>query len=460
MPRFRTLILIAGDFFFILLSYCLVASLLGVSGILSLNDLEIFFFVEDGWRQFIAACLTLLFGIYWVGLYDHLMIRNTRVLIEDLLLVFGSAFLLQAMASYLRSSFVMPRWIMIFGSLTAFLGLIVWRLLYGQSLIRFAEGQRILIVGYSPLVKQLIDYIRNHPETGYVFVGCIPLDEATNLPQDLLIAEPDQMLEAVAKLRIVRIFVYGQPLPDSEIALKLLNCSMSSIPVQGIGNLYEDLFQQVSIETVTVSQLIFSSSFRPPSWVLTCQEIYGRCIAFIGILLTWPLMLLTALAVRLDSEGPALLRQKRVGCNGKIFEILKFRSMYVDADKRFGRTRASGDDPRITRVGRWIRLTRLDELPQFFNVLRGEMMLVGPRPEMPVYVEELSKALPLYPQRHRVKPGITGWAQLHHQPEYSTEETKIKIQYDLYYIKNISIAFDLLIMFHTIRTIILRIGAR
>jgi exopolysaccharide biosynthesis polyprenyl glycosylphosphotransferase len=247
---------------------------------------------------------------------------------------------------------------------------------------------------------------------------------------------------------------------NDALAQQLLWCSSQGLNVENLGDLYENLFQRVALETVTLNQLVFSPAFRVPAWMTACQEVYGRLVALVGLLLTWPLMILTAIAVKLDSEGPALLRQKRMGKNGHVFEILKFRSMFVDADARFGRTRASTGDPRITRVGRFIRVSRLDELPQFINVLRGDMTLVGPRPEMPVYVEEICREVPIYMQRHRVKPGITGWAQLHHQPEYSVKDTERKIAYDLYYIKHLSPLLDFLIMFHTIKTVIFRIGAR
>jgi lipopolysaccharide/colanic/teichoic acid biosynthesis glycosyltransferase len=172
-------------------------------------------------------------------------------------------------------------------------------------------------------------------------------------------------------------------------------------------------------------------------------------------------MIAAAIAVRVDSGSPVLFRQIRIGQNGVPFEFLKFRSMYADVDKRQGGpVRAKENDPRVTRVERWIRLTRIDELPQFFNVLRGEMTLVGPRPEMPEFEADLVKQIPLYTQRHRVKPGITGWAQIHHVPEDSLENTVRKLEYDLYYIKHLSPALDFMTMFHTAKAVLMRIGAR
>lgn len=179
--------------------------------------------------------------------------------------------------------------------------------------------------------------------------------------------------------------------------------------------------------------------------------------AFI-LLLTWPLMLFTALIVRLDSKGPALFSQERVGLNGARFTLYKFRSMRTDAEKATGPVWAQKDDPRITRTGRFIRKTRLDELPQLFNVLWGHMSLVGPRPERQVFCDDLARQIPYYNQRHIVKPGLTGWAQINYPYGNTVQDALQKLQYDLFYIKNQSFLFDLSILFQTIKTVVLRKG--
>jgi exopolysaccharide biosynthesis polyprenyl glycosylphosphotransferase len=176
------------------------------------------------------------------------------------------------------------------------------------------------------------------------------------------------------------------------------------------------------------------------------------------ILLSWPLMLVTAIAVRLDTPGPILFRQERVGRDGLPFTLLKFRSMRADAEAATGPVWAIEDDPRVTRAGRFIRRARLDELPQLFNILAGQMSLVGPRPERPVFVEELAKKIPYFRQRHIVKPGLTGWAQINYRYGASFEDAIQKLQYDLFYIKNQSLLFDLSILFNTVKIVILRKG--
>jgi exopolysaccharide biosynthesis polyprenyl glycosylphosphotransferase len=461
MPRLRILFLILGDFVALILSYA-VASLLVLRWYTPNElDIEFFFLDEAGILKIVSLALMIILCMYSIGLYDNIRVRSRRKLAEDLMLVFGFAFLLQALISYSKSPIVFSRSAMLSGTLLAFFLLILWRSLYSMLLLRVIGRQRVLFLGDTGLAHTIAAHIVDNPEKGFEVIGCVrESNKEEPFPGGPTIPIDGDLQEQIVSLAPDRISVSGLLNANDALSQKLLWCSTMGFNVESLGDLYENLFQRVAIETITINQLVFSPAFRVPAWMTLLQEVYDRLIAAVGLVLCWPLMLLTALAVRLDSEGPALLRQKRVGRNGTIFEILKFRSMYVDADKRFGRTRASTDDPRITRVGRFIRVTRLDELPQFINVLRGDMALVGPRPEMPVYVTELSRELPIYTQRLRVKPGITGWAQLHHQPEISAEDTKRKIEYDLYYIKNMSPLIDFLIMFYTFKAVILRTGAR
>jgi len=463
MPRLRTIILVLLDALVILFSYLLAFFLVRPS-IFDPIELEEFFVFEPGWIPFLVISATFLFGMYFIGLYQQIRIQSRRRFAEDLLLVFGFNFLLQAVLSYSRGPYVISRWVMILGSVLAFVGLMLWRIVYSLLLVRLVGFQRVLFWGDTPVAREVAEHMAHYPEKGFETVGVVRFDAQTHaegeFPVGQVLGIQPGLLGKVIALAPDRICVSGVISPEESLGEALLQCSMTGMAVETVGDLHEMLFQRVSLDSITINELIFSPSFRPARWKIVCQDIYSRFFSVAGILLTWPLMILTAIAVRLDSPGPALLRQPRVGINGEVFNILKFRSMFIDGDARFGTIRASDKDPRITRVGRVIRVTRLDELPQFFNVLRGDMTFVGPRPEMPVYAEKLTKGLPLYPQRLRVKPGITGWAQLHHVPELSLVETKMKVEYDLYYIKNMSPLFDFLIVFHTIRTLLYRTGAR
>lgn len=461
MLRLRTIILFLGDLFVLVTAYILTTVLLRKVGVLPPMDLDLFLFLENGALEVLLVASTIAVGLYLLGLYDRIRVDSTWSLVQDFLFVFGAAFLVQAFVTYVRSSLVLPRWSMLIGSVVAAIALIYWRWFYSQLIVRRSGKQRVLFLGDTPLVRRVASFIDQSPERGYEIIGCISSAAAEDFPGGPAIPLAEDLYAEIQALRPDRICVAGSDELDEEIRQQLLICSMAGLNVESVGNLHELLFERVAIETVTLNQLVYSPSFRPRVSVTAFQEIYGRLVALIGILLTWPLMLVAAIAVKLESGSPVLFRQMRLGKNGVPFVFLKFRSMHVDADKRAGGpTRATENDPRITFVGKWIRLTRIDELPQFFNVLRGEMTLVGPRPEMPEFEGELVKQIPLYTQRHRVKPGITGWAQIHHEPEDSIANTVRKLEYDLYYIKHMSPLLDFLTMLHTVRAIIFRIGAR
>jgi exopolysaccharide biosynthesis polyprenyl glycosylphosphotransferase len=187
-------------------------------------------------------------------------------------------------------------------------------------------------------------------------------------------------------------------------------------------------------------------------WEQTAKRLLDLVVALVIVVAGLPMWIATGLAVRLTSRGPAIYRQRRVGQDGRTFTMLKFRTMWTDAEARTGPVMAQKDDPRYTPVGRWLRKTRLDEVPQFWNVLKGEMSLVGPRPERPFFVEKLAKEIPLYNRRHRVKPGITGWAQVKWRYAETVEDTRQKVKFDLFYIENMSLEMDIKILLATIRT--------
>jgi exopolysaccharide biosynthesis polyprenyl glycosylphosphotransferase len=467
MFRRRILYLFLGDVAILVGSYIAAFLFVRRQGYLPEIDLDLFLLLDNGLIEIALVVGTVLFGVYFLGLYERIRVQSVSGLIQDLLLVFGVAFLIQAIASYSKSNLVLSRWMMLYGSAGGGMALVVWRLLYSYEVLRRAGQQGVLFLGDSPLVRRIRDHIAAKPESGFATIGCLHTlnyGAQGDMPEGskgAIVEETVSLAETVKKLRPERIAVADTVELDDELRSQLLDCSMVGLNVESVGSIYEEIFGRVAIETVTLNQLVFSPSFRPKPSALLLQEIYGRLIALVGILLTWPLMLAAAVAVRLDSGSPILFRQRRIGRNGVPFEFLKFRSMYADIDKRLGGpVRAKENDPRITRVGRWIRLTRIDELPQFFNVLRGEMTLVGPRPEMPEFEAELVNQIPLYTQRHRVKPGITGWAQIHHVPEDSLENTVRKLEYDLYYIKHLSPALDFFTMFHTAKAILFRIGAR
>jgi exopolysaccharide biosynthesis polyprenyl glycosylphosphotransferase len=240
----------------------------------------------------------------------------------------------------------------------------------------------------------------------------------------------------------------------------LLELRFGGHAIEEVSSAYERVTGRVSLKELRPSQLIYSGELGPRRQILLYQRAFNLVAATVGIVLASPLVLLTALAVRLSSSGPVLYRQQRVGLEGQSFTVYKFRSMRANAEAATGAVWASRNDPRITPVGRVIRKIRFDELPQLFNVLKGEMSLVGPRPERPEFVKALSDHIPYYRQRQYVRPGITGWAQINHKYGDTLEDTVTKLEYDLYYIKNMSISLDAYIVFHTLKTMLLSRGAQ
>jgi len=243
---------------------------------------------------------------------------------------------------------------------------------------------------------------------------------------------------------------------------ELLNCRLSGIEVVDIQAFIEREAGKLDVDLLHPSWIVFSDGFVAHSWRYATKRAFDILISLVALLLIWPIMLLTTIAIYVDSgfRGPILYRQTRVGLDGKPFQVMKFRSMRTDAEQDGQAVWASKDDPRITRVGAVIRKTRIDELPQLGNVLLGDMSFVGPRPERPEFVEELDEAIDYYDHRHRVKPGITGWAQLCYPYGASVEDSKEKLQYDLYYLKNHSILLDMIILLQTVEVVLIGDGAR
>lgn len=241
---------------------------------------------------------------------------------------------------------------------------------------------------------------------------------------------------------------------------ELLECRMEGITVEDGISFIEYLTGKLLIDKIRPSSLIFSNGFNKSPVVQSLKTCSDLLLSLIFLVLFMPLMVCIAVAIKIDSPGPVFYRQERYGRNGKLFDLLKFRSMKNNAEKETGPVWAEENDKRITRIGKIIRKFRLDELPQIINVLKGEMSFIGPRPERPFFVEQLKKESPYYDKRHIVKPGITGWAQTEYSYGATKEEAMEKLKYDLYYIKNMSLFFDLFIYFRTVKIVLFGEGAR
>ncbi|MFX0195928.1 MAG: TIGR03013 family XrtA/PEP-CTERM system glycosyltransferase [Candidatus Hodarchaeota archaeon] len=283
----------------------------------------------------------------------------------------------------------------------------------------------------------------------------------TNLQSDVrIIGDCSLIHKIVNESKVDRIIVAMEERRGRFPAEELLKCRMEGISIEEGIAFYEHLTGKLLIERAYPSFFIFSNGFIKTTYRNLVKTAMDFFLSVFGLILLLPIMALTALAIKLDSSGPVFYQQERMGKNGKIFLLLKFRSMKDNAERETGPVWAAEKDKRVTRVGKIIRKLRLDEIPQMINVLRGEMSFVGPRPERPHFVKHLQDEIPFYQKRHAVKPGITGWAQIEYTYGASTNDALEKLKYDLYYIKNISLFFDMNIIFQTIRSVLFGRGAR
>ena len=270
----------------------------------------------------------------------------------------------------------------------------------------------------------------------------------------------DQLLEIVEREHIDKVVVALQDRRECLPIEALLICKQRGIEVEEGATFSEKLCGRVMLEHLRPSWLIFSPGFATPTFLRLQKRALDLILAAISLILAWPFMAVLAILIKMDSPGPALFKQERMGEQGKRFTLFKFRSMYVDAEATTGPVFANAEDPRVTRMGRFIRRARLDELPQLANVLWGDMSFVGPRPERPFFVDQYLKEIPFYGQRFNVKPGITGWAQVSYPYGATLKDAEEKLRFDLFYVKNMSILFDFFILLKTAKIVFLGRGAR
>jgi len=405
--------------------------------------------------------------LHYADLYDLRSIQSTRELVTRLMRAIGTTSLILGAAYWLFPLLVVEQGVFLLTAAVAAVLLIAWRSAFKVISERFTPREKLLLVGTSPaaivLARELFE--RRH-ELGVEIVGFVDTD-ASRVGAPVInpgvVGTLDDIPALTARLGVNRVVV---SLSDQRGKLpmdKLLDMRLrSGVLFDHLASVYEEYTGKIALENLRPSWLVFSTGFRKTRlWLITkraCDLVAAVC----GLALSSPLAAITALLVKLDSPGdPVFYHQERVGLNGATFIIHKFRTMRSDAEARSGPVWSAGDsDPRITRVGHFLRKTRLDEVPQLWNVLRGDMSLIGPRPERPQFVEQLTQQIPFYGQRHVVKPGVTGWAQVRYSYGASVEDALEKMQYDLYYVKHLSLRFDLLIALETIKIVLLRRGAR
>ncbi len=341
--------------------------------------------------------------------------------------------------------------------------MIVWRAGVHWLMGHPNVGERILIIGSGESAIEIAREALGRRDAGYRVIGFVDNDPelvGRSLINPRVIGLTSELEELTRREKIDRIVVSIAERRGQFPTEQLLDLSLSgNVVIEECTSFYERLTGRVSLGMLRPSWLIFSGRRRQARLSGVARTLLHRGVALVGAILSLPIALVTAILIKLESPGPVLYRQERVGQNGRTFMVAKFRSMRADAEKD-GPVWAKTEDDRVTRVGNIIRKIRVDEIPQFWNILKGEMNFVGPRPERPHFVKQLAEEIPFYEQRHLIPPGLTGWAQINYPYGSSIEDARQKLQYDLYYVKNQSLVLDAIILFETVKTILFGRGAR
>ncbi len=401
----------------------------------------------------------LLFSSFLLELYSFIGIEDKEYAIRVFLSIVLSFFVLTAIF-YLSEFALYGRGLLAIALIVFGVFQFTWHYVFrvGSNLPGFVH--KVLVLGTGPLARQIGNLIssQNHTYALAGYVNCSA--EPVMVPYHSIISSDEGLLEAVKRVGAHKIVVSLSerrgvfPLQDA------LSCKLSGIEVIDAPSFYEHLTGKLLLENITPSWFIFSHGFKVTMLLRLLKRITDLLCAATGLLMVLPFFPLIILVIRIDSRGPIFFRQIRIGEGEKSFMLFKFRSMRQDAESGTGAVWAEKNDPRITRVGEFLRKSRIDEIPQLFNVIRGDMSLVGPRPERPEFVQKLKEVIPYYSERHYVKPGVTGWAQVRYPYGASVEDAIEKLRFDLYYIKNISLPFDILIILETIKVVLFRRGSR
>ena len=408
--------------------------------------------------QMVIFTVTLMACFYYSDLYDLSAIRSRREQLVCLGQSFGAACLLLGLLYFIFPTLLIGRGVFFIS--TALVATLVWvtRMGLDTAWRIAAPTQKILILGSEELAATVVNELVRRGDLHIQIAGFLkpgPAAEGTAMQCGLpILGTFDDLTSVVDRHGVSRVIVALEDRRGCLPVRDLVRLRVLGVRVEDAHTTVSSLSGRIWLDMVRPSWFVFSDGFNRSRLTPIWKRIIDLAFGLLGLLLASPLMLLVAIAVRLDSKGPIFFSQTRVGYKGKTFEVMKFRSMCVDAEARNGAQWAIKNDPRITRIGHYLRKFRLDELPQLLNVIRGEMSFVGPRPERPVFVERLRNAISYYDERHSVRPGLTGWAQVEYTYGASTEDALRKLEYDLFYLKNMSLIFDCVIILKTIRIVL------
>jgi len=401
--------------------------------------LQIFLFYEDGtWRLGIVLA-SILLGVYFQNLYTQVQVRSRLALAQQFFRVVGVALILQSLIAYLSPDYAVPRSMMMLGSMVCLAALIAWRMAY-NSLPWVDFRERLLFVGADEVTGQIAEALRSGAR-GFTAAGCVDdgLPVGDRFHGIAVLGGARELAAIVDRVKPHRV-VLGLAERREHLPLDtLLDLQLAGVSIQDAAALYESTFGRFCLRHLRPSQLIFSNALASRPGSLALQSIYTNLAALPVLLLAAPFMLCIALAIKLTSRGPVLVGEKRLGLEAVPFTLYKFRCARTEARQE-------------TRLGVWLRRHRLEALPQLINVVRGELSFVGPPPERPEFARVLADLFPYYRQRHCVKPGITGWTQIQYSRAHGLGDTMTRLEYDLYYIKNLSLALDAYILVRALKT--------
>jgi sugar transferase (PEP-CTERM system associated) len=416
------------------------------------------------WQKVLLVTIITQISLYFNNLYEFKSSDSNLDMTARLIQAIGVTSIVLALAYLLWPTMIIGEWVFFISVIVLLLFIVSWRFLYALIIRKKLFTEKTMILGSGGLVKEILDEIRIRQDNSYNIkllvmnksgagdhgrFKDISIHYGFERLYDFAVEEEVQHI-IVAFDEKRGIFPYQQ----------LLECKVMGINIIDGVSFYEKLAGKLLVEKINPSWLIFSEGFFKSRISRLVKRVVGLILSSVMLVILSPVMLLVVIAIKLDSRGPVLFSQERVGEFGKPFVLYKFRSMRTDAEAKSGPVWAQEDDPRVTRLGRFMRKVRLDELPQLWNVFTGDMSFVGPRPERQFFVEELKKKIPYYNERFSVKPGVTGWAQIMY-PYGATEKDALeKLKYDLYYIKNMSFAFDMMVIFRTVKTVLSGSGAR
>ncbi|HET6935152.1 MAG TPA: TIGR03013 family XrtA/PEP-CTERM system glycosyltransferase [Candidatus Angelobacter sp.] len=416
----------------------------------------------ENWFRFGFMALTCQLSLYYSEVYEVRVASNRALQLVRAMAAMGVAIVALSILYYLLPPIRLERGIAVLASFMSIVTIVAWRLTLDKTKVFSHPLERVLIMGTGQQGMRLAEELLRRPQLQYKIVGF--LDEKNgNIGKPLatpgIIGGISEVEEICARENVDRLVISLAERRGVMPIRELATLRLQGLPIEDAQAVYERLTGRVSLDDMHPSWLFLSEGFRKSHFMVAMKRATDILVSSVLIVLTFPVMLLVAAAIWLEDGSPVLFRQERVGLGGRVFRINKFRSMRVSNGTEKPSWTADGD-PRITRVGAIIRKFRFDELPQLFNILNGEMSLVGPRPEVPYFCELLDREVPFFNQRHSVRPGLTGWAQIRYIYGASLEQAKTKFEYDLFYIKHLSVLFDLTIIIETAKVVLMGKGAK